>query len=98
MIQSVSPSVHPSVSFVYFLQYFREEWVDFIHIWYSNKVPCFANACKISLGSVTESHFPYRRVAVQVEEGCYFNGLDQPAYHYETYSMWIKPDNRMRQG
>ena len=25
----------------------REELVDFIHIWYSNQVPYFANACKI---------------------------------------------------
>ena len=30
----------------------REEWVEFIHIWYSNQVPCVADACKISFGSM----------------------------------------------
>ena len=32
--------------------YLREECVDFIHIWYSNQVPCVADAYKLEYGSL----------------------------------------------
>ena len=40
------------VYFVYLLSYLREECVDFIHICYSNQIPCVADACLIAFGSM----------------------------------------------
>ena len=37
---------------IVYMWYLREEGVDFIHIWYSNRVPCVADASKISFGSM----------------------------------------------
>ena len=34
------------------LLYLREDWVDFIHIWYSTQVPCVVDAYKIAFGSM----------------------------------------------
>ena len=43
---------HFFIHFVYVLWYLREEAVDFIHMWYRNKVPCVSDACKIAFGSI----------------------------------------------
>ena len=34
-----------------FIWVLRQEWVDFIHIWYCNQLPCVADACQIAFGS-----------------------------------------------
>ena len=39
------------------MAYLREQEVDIIHVWYSNHVPCFHDACKISFGSVQFKQF-----------------------------------------
>ena len=38
----------PNVSnYGYMFCTFCEDWVNFIHIWYSNQVPCVADECNI---------------------------------------------------
>ena len=56
-VPNLSNYGHCFVNLVCLLCYLREEWVDFIHIWYSNQVHvlCVTNACKRALGSMPNS-------------------------------------------
>ena len=40
------------LNFYAFVVISKKKWVDFVHIWYSNQVPCVADICKIVFGSM----------------------------------------------
>ena len=43
------------INFMYLLWYIRKEWVDVVHILYSNQVPCVVDACEIQITLVSVS-------------------------------------------
>ena len=49
-VPNLSNYGHFFIHFVHLLCYLREEWVDFCHMWYRNKVPCVVAACTIVFG------------------------------------------------
>ena len=43
-VPNLSNYGHIFIHFVYLLWYLRQDWVVFIHVWYSNQLPCVTDA------------------------------------------------------